>query len=134
MANSPLVSVRIPPETLERIDQLAQKLYPPRRVGKAPNRSQVILDAIHLFLEQHETDCVSPIESEPEIKREPEQGETIPESIDEELIKNVPLEYPEYLPIYSKYSEPSVRRYIDWWLDYFTYIKKVSDNWLDPKP
>lgn len=134
MANSPLVSVRIPPEMLERLDQLAQKLYPPRRAGKAPNRSQVILDAINLFLEQHETDLVSAIEPAQEIKSELAQGETITESIDEEFIKNVPLEYPEYLSIYSKYSDPSVRRYIDWWLDYFTYLKKISDNWLDPKP
>lgn len=134
MANSPLVSVRIPPEMLERLDQLAQKLYPPRRAGKAPNRSQVILDAINLFLEQHETDLVSAIEPAQEIKSELAQGEAITESIDEEFIKNVPLEYPEYLSIYSKYSDPSVRRYIDWWLDYFTYLKKISDNWLDPKP
>jgi predicted DNA-binding protein len=36
MANSPLVSVRIPPEMLERIDRLAQELYPSRRAGKIP--------------------------------------------------------------------------------------------------
>lgn len=59
MANSPLVSIRIPPETLERIDQIAQKLYPSRRTGKNPNRSQVILDAIEQFLEQKESDTVN---------------------------------------------------------------------------
>jgi metal-responsive CopG/Arc/MetJ family transcriptional regulator len=55
MANSPLVSLRIPAETLEKIDNLAQTLYPARRSGKNPNRSQLILDAIEQFLEQKET-------------------------------------------------------------------------------
>ncbi|MGK7875733.1 MAG: CopG family ribbon-helix-helix protein [Xenococcaceae cyanobacterium] len=55
MANSPLVSIRIPPETLERIDKLAQKFYPSRRAGRSPNRSQVILDAIDQFLKQQES-------------------------------------------------------------------------------
>jgi metal-responsive CopG/Arc/MetJ family transcriptional regulator len=54
MTNSPLVSIRIPPETLDRIDKLAQELYPSRRAGKNPNRSQVILEAIEQFLRQHE--------------------------------------------------------------------------------
>lgn len=56
MSNSPLVSIRIPPETLERLDNLAQILYPPRRSGRKPNRSQVILDAIEEFLAQHESE------------------------------------------------------------------------------
>ncbi len=55
MANSPPVSIRIQPETLERIDRLARELYPSRRAGKSPNRSQVILDAIEQFLAQHES-------------------------------------------------------------------------------
>jgi metal-responsive CopG/Arc/MetJ family transcriptional regulator len=55
MPNSPLVSVRIPPEILERLDQLAQQLYPPRRPGGNANRSQVILDAIEQFLQQYDS-------------------------------------------------------------------------------
>lgn len=54
MASSPLVSMRIPVETLERLDRVAQALYPPRRSGKGPNRSQAILDAIEQFLDQQE--------------------------------------------------------------------------------
>ncbi len=54
MANSPLVSIRIPGETLERLDQIAQELYPSRRSGKSANRSQVILDAIEQFIEEYE--------------------------------------------------------------------------------
>jgi metal-responsive CopG/Arc/MetJ family transcriptional regulator len=50
MANSPLVSIRIPPETLVQLDELAEKLYPSRKTGGKPNRSQVILDAITNFL------------------------------------------------------------------------------------
>jgi metal-responsive CopG/Arc/MetJ family transcriptional regulator len=52
MANSPLVSIRIPLETLAQLDELAEKLYPSRKVGGKPNRSQVILDAIANFLAQ----------------------------------------------------------------------------------
>ena len=67
MANSPLVSLRIPPETLERIDRLAQKLYPSRRTGRNPNRSQVILDAIEQFLAQNGSDNVNNVNVEEQI-------------------------------------------------------------------
>jgi metal-responsive CopG/Arc/MetJ family transcriptional regulator len=55
MANSPLVSLRIPEETLEKLDNLAEKLYPSRKINGKPNRSQVILDAIAHFLEEQES-------------------------------------------------------------------------------
>ncbi|OKH25223.1 CopG family transcriptional regulator [Hydrococcus rivularis NIES-593] len=67
MTKSPLVSIRIPPETLERIDLLAQKLYPSRRAGRNPNRSQVILDAIEQFLVQHEMQLHSSDDRAPDI-------------------------------------------------------------------
>jgi metal-responsive CopG/Arc/MetJ family transcriptional regulator len=54
MANSPLVSIRIPEETLRQLDELAEKLYPSRKRGGKSNRSQVILDAIAQFLNQQE--------------------------------------------------------------------------------
>jgi metal-responsive CopG/Arc/MetJ family transcriptional regulator len=50
MASSPLVSIRIPPEMLQKLDNLAEQLYPSRKSSGKPNRSQVILDAIAYFL------------------------------------------------------------------------------------
>lgn len=64
MANSPLVSIRIPRETLERLDQLAEKLYPPRRPGGNANRSQVILDAIEKLLQEFDEDSETDIQVE----------------------------------------------------------------------
>lgn len=88
MANSPLVSIRIPTETLERLDDLAQKLYPSRRRGKNPNRSQVILDAIEQYLAQQE--------SETEVN----------ESSLEEQVNQI-------LQQYHKHLEQSIKEYID---------------------
>ena len=87
MANSPLVSIRIPSETLERIDRLAQELYPSRRAGKSPNRSQVILDAIEQFLKKHESGYAST----------PKIDEQINQAFQE----------------YSKSLEPQIKEYID---------------------
>lgn len=69
MANSPLVSLRIPVETLERLDLLAEKLYPPRRAGGNANRSQVILDAIEQFLNQYESGAGTEIRAGEHIER-----------------------------------------------------------------
>lgn len=69
MANSPLVSLRIPPEILSEIDELAEKLYPPRKTGGKPNRSQVILDAIANFLEQNQSLKGGELELEEKIKQ-----------------------------------------------------------------
>jgi hypothetical protein len=124
MANSPLVSIRIPPETLARIDQLAQKLYPPRRVGKTPNRSQVILDAINQFLEQHDG-----LHSD-----RPSMYDTLPvESFSHEPDGNQPQAYPESVPGAPAQSEPPSPEYIDWWFNYFSYMKKLSDTWFKAK-
>ena len=128
MANSPLVSIRIPPETLERIDRLAQKLYPPRRVGKPPNRSQVILDAIHQFLEQHEV----PQSEHGQLHEQ--LYNTLPiEPVAYEQDNNPPQPYPEALPDYPDQTNPPTREYIDWWFNYFSYMKKFSDTWFKSK-
>ncbi|WP_013322540.1 ribbon-helix-helix domain-containing protein [Gloeothece verrucosa] len=87
MANSPLVSIRIPAETLERLDDLAQKLYPSRRRGKNPNRSQVILDAIEEFLTNHS--C--------------EESQELPL---EDQVNQI-------LQQYQKHLEQSIKEYID---------------------
>jgi predicted transcriptional regulator len=92
MTKSPLVSIRIPPETLERIDLLAQKLYPSRRAGRNPNRSQVILDAIEQFLVQHEMQLESSDERAPDI-------------IDERI--NMTLQR------YQRHLERQIKDYID---------------------
>jgi metal-responsive CopG/Arc/MetJ family transcriptional regulator len=93
MTKSPLVSIRIPPETLERIDRLAQQLYPSRRVGRSPNRSQVILDAIEQLLVQHEI-------------QQHESGEGgAPDIIDERINKA--------LQRYQKHLERQIKDYID---------------------
>lgn len=88
MANSPLVSLRVPPETLERIDQLAEKLYPARRSGRSANRSQVILDAIEQFLESYDSDGT-------------DREEIMEEKIDEALQQ------------YHQQIEKEIKRYID---------------------
>ena len=90
MANSPLVSLRVPAETLERIDKLAESLYPSRRTGKNPNRSQVILDAIEQFLAEYES-THSPPSNLPQF--------------DEEIT--------QVLQEYSKQLEPQIKEYID---------------------
>ncbi|ACK72427.1 putative transcriptional regulator, CopG family [Gloeothece citriformis PCC 7424] len=87
MPNSPLVSIRIPAETLERLDNLAQNLYPSRRRGKHPNRSQVILDAIEEYLANHE-------------------AETVDEPSLEEQVNQI-------LQQYHKHLEQSIKEYID---------------------
>ncbi len=45
MAESKVVSLRIPQDLLDAVDRLATIRYPSRR-GKEPNRSQLILDFI----------------------------------------------------------------------------------------
>lgn len=87
MANSPLVSVRIPPETLERLDRLALELYPPRRTGKGPNRSQLILEAIEQFLQQRESEVTGTATLDDQIHRALQQ--------------------------YSKHLEPQIKEYVD---------------------
>jgi predicted DNA-binding protein len=126
MANSPAVSIRIPPETLERIDHLAQKLYPSRRVGKNPNRSQLILDAINQFLEQHESSYVKTPSIEEATDEEQINNTLQDKQIDHKPINNIPQPYPNYM-------EPTIRKYVDWWSDYFSYMKKITDVWLGYK-
>ncbi len=164
MANSPLVSIRIPPETLDRIDQLAERLYPSRRMGKKPNRSQVILDAIEQFLAQAELDGLavsadSSISSHPYSLAQNASSNSIPAiqtDAADPLIKNQTVfnESPEPLGddlnlTYSLDSgrsidatannevaaqlEPedfSTRKYIDWWLDYLSYMRKFTKTWF----
>jgi predicted transcriptional regulator len=122
MANSPLVSIRIPPETLARLDQLAQELYPARRAGRNPNRSQVILDAIDQFLKQHEAETA--IDS-----REPESITPVPhpELLADEIISPEAFDLQQ-----SNLMKPSMREYIDWWSNYLSYLKKVTNLWFGP--
>lgn len=87
MANSPLVSLRIPEETLEKLDNLAEKLYPSRKINGKPNRSQVILDAIaHFIVEQESNNHYS---------------DQIEEKMNQVLIE------------YQKHLEKEVKSYID---------------------
>lgn len=137
MANSPLVSIRIPPETLERIDRLAQKLYPSRRVGRNPNRSQVILAAIDQFLAQHESEYANVLPLDPTVVMEPLNFLPQPESelrnvtpMDEAIGDRPPI---PALPPGSRALEPSMREYIDWWFDYFSYMKKLTNVWFKAK-
>jgi len=171
MANSPLVSIRIPPETLDQIDQLAERLYPSRRIGKKPNRSQVILDAIEQFLDQFKSDdlmvtnetvdMAHPDESiqcdepdplpqtpapvpAPELESLP-VGTEIAERCDMEdlnLSHPFPLNIDEQVSSrfinYEIESQPqpqdlSTRKYIDWWLDYFSYMRKLTKTWFIPR-
>ena len=50
MAESKVVSIRIPQDLLDAIDRLAAQAYPSRRSGGEPNRSQVILDALAAYV------------------------------------------------------------------------------------
>lgn len=121
MANSPSVSIRIPPETLKRIDRLAQELYPSPRVGKPPNRSQLILHAIDRFLEEHESSYANTLDSQQlDVKQNDD------EQFNDELVIQTIQKYPQYV-------EPSIREYIDWWFDYFAYMKKLTDVWFSTK-
>lgn len=150
MANSPLVSIRIPPEILQRIDQLAQKLYPSRRAGKSPNRSQVILDAIVQFLEQHESgetstpspneqlddapiDLVFPYEpiDDEEINKAIQQYSRINDEQIHQALQQSPKS--QMLQNCPKPMEPPIREYIDWWFTYFSYMKKLTDVWFRGK-
>jgi predicted DNA-binding protein len=124
MANSPSVSIRIPPETLKRIDRLAQELYPSRRVGKHPNRSQLILQAIDQFLEEHESSCVNALDDEQPGNLEIQKAQD--EEFDDTLVIQKIQQYPQYI-------EPPIREYIDWWFDYFSYMKKFTDVWFSAK-
>lgn len=164
MANSPLISIRIPPETLARIDELAQKRYPSRRTGKKPNRSQVILDAIEQFLGQYELQESTPANTEFNPADSVEPRIPIQIATDEQLVTrsdsnyqvihamkadqpselNLPDEltddetdwppstnqFPE-IPADMKVS--STRKYIDWWLDYFSYVGKLTKPWFISK-
>lgn len=58
MAESKVVSIRVPQDLLEAIDQLAAERYPSRRTGSDPNRSQLILDALEAYV-KHPDDTVS---------------------------------------------------------------------------
>ena len=87
MANSPLVSIRIPPETLRQLDELAEKLYPSRKRGGKPNRSQVILDAIAQFLNQQKLPQKEHIDVEEKVH--------------------------QVLQQYEKYLEKQIKSYID---------------------
>ncbi|WP_026732736.1 CopG family ribbon-helix-helix protein [Fischerella sp. PCC 9605] len=147
MANSPQVSIRIPPETLKRIDLLAQKLYPSRRAGKNPNRSQVILDAIAQYLEQHESSYTSTLEIDEQLDDKPinkvlqhypsyTSTLEIDEQLDDKPINKVLQHYPKDIELATQYSkdiEPPMREYIDWWFDYFSYMKKLTDIWFGAK-
>lgn len=164
MANSPLISIRIPPETLERIDQLAQQRYPSRRTGKKPNRSQVILDAIEQFLDQYElsestltdgeltpSSSAEPLATIQTLKDEPLVTEA---SSNYQVIHTARVDQPSELnlsdgvinyavernlttkPLSDQESDikvSSTRKYIDWWLDYFSYVGKLTKPWFISK-
>lgn len=164
MANSPLISLRIPPETLARIDQLAQERYPSRRTGKKPNRSQVILDAIEQFLDQYElpeftatdadsnsTSSVDPVfpmqisADEQRVTRsnsnyqvihtikadQPNELSSSNDFTNYELNWGQTTDQPSENPSNLKVS--STRKYIDWWLDYFSYVGKLTKPWFISK-
>ncbi len=57
MAESKVVSIRIPQELLSAIDRLAAVRYPSRRGGE-PNRSQLILDLIESGIQTATDDTV----------------------------------------------------------------------------
>jgi metal-responsive CopG/Arc/MetJ family transcriptional regulator len=57
MAESKVVSIRIPQELLDAIDRLAAVRYPSRRGGE-PNRSQLILDLIESGIQTASDDTV----------------------------------------------------------------------------
>ncbi len=164
MANSPLISIRIPPETLARIDQLAQKRYPSRRTGKKPNRSQVILDAIEQFLDQHESQEALVVDADAALSSSVEPLIPIQLSADEQLMRrstsnyqvihtvkadepselSLPDDFMNYEADWGQTTEQSsehptdpkvssTRKYIDWWLDYFSYVGKLTKPWFISK-
>lgn len=100
MANSPLVSIRIPDETLKRLDNIAQKLHPSRRTGKNPNRSQVILDAIEQFIIQQESELSQQINIEEQVNQVLEQ--------------------------YQRYLEQRIQEYID--QKFVAYARNLENN------
>lgn len=51
MAESKVVSIRVPQDLLDAIDRLAAIRYPSRRPDGDPNRSQLILDALAAYVE-----------------------------------------------------------------------------------
>ena len=158
MANSPLISLRIPPDTLERIDQLAQKRYPARRSGKKPNRSQVILDAIEQFLDQADLQDSAPPSTKPVRLSRPDNndGSTVVSDITAstpsyaviqtlepekrgEITNSEVLE--NYQSVWAQTTDgvdqdtsgsktSSTRKYIDLWLDYFSYMGKLAKPWF----
>ncbi len=121
MANSPSVSIRIPPETLKRVDRMAQKLYPSRQAGKPPNRSQLILQAIDHFLAEQESSYADNLE-------EPQLGDSQinEQQLDDQAITQTFQQSPQYI-------EPPIREYINWWFDYFSYMKNFTDAWFSVK-
>lgn len=158
MANSPLISLRIPPDTLERIDQLAQKRYPARRSGKKPNRSQVILDAIEQFLDQTDLQNSAPPSRNTVRPSRPDDsdGSTVasdmtastpnyaviqtlgPEKRGEitssEVLTNYQSAWAETADDIDQNTlglkTSSTRKYIDLWLDYFSYMGKLAKPWF----
>jgi len=50
MAESKVVSIRVPQTLLDTVDKLAETKYPSRNAGEKPNRTQVILDAIEAYI------------------------------------------------------------------------------------
>ncbi len=58
MAESKVVSIRIPQKVLDAIDRLAAVRYPSRRGGE-PNRSQLILDLIESSIQTATDDTVN---------------------------------------------------------------------------
>ncbi|MFM7450597.1 MAG: CopG family ribbon-helix-helix protein [Leptolyngbyaceae cyanobacterium] len=158
MANSPLISLRIPPDTLERIDQLAQKRYPARRSGKKPNRSQVILDAIEQFLDQADLqDSAPPSTNTVRLSRsDNSNGSTVVSNVTASTPNYAVIQTlgPEkrgeitnsevltnYQPVWAETTDgvdqntsasktSSTRKYIDLWLDYFSYMGKLAKPWF----
>ena len=59
MAESKVVSIRIPQDLLDVIDRLATVRYPSRRRGGEPNRSQLILDFISSGIQNATRDTVN---------------------------------------------------------------------------
>lgn len=59
MAESKVVSIRIPQNLLDVIDRLATLGYPSRRLGGEPNRSQLILDFISSGIQNATADTVN---------------------------------------------------------------------------
>lgn len=58
MAESKVVSIRIPQELLDAVDRLAAVRYPSRRGGE-PNRSQLILDLLEQGIKTADDDTVN---------------------------------------------------------------------------